>query len=56
MIFVVKHQYDGASVIDIIHGDELDTDEYQHIDSIFFCENMDEVVMVVDEILNWDIE
>lgn len=56
MIFVVDHEENGEPVIDVIHGAELDIDRYQKVNSIFFCDNVDEVMFVIAELRNWDQE
>jgi hypothetical protein len=56
MIIVVDHLRAGKPIIDIVYGDELDTDHYDKVNSIFFCETVEEVMFVVSEIRNWGYE
>lgn len=56
MIFVVEHKVNGEVKIDVVHGEELDTDAYDHVEKIFFCETEVEAQAVVAEIRNWGSE
>jgi hypothetical protein len=53
MIFVVAHGDDGVTVE---YGDELNTEDYEDIKYIFFCDNEEEAEMVVHEVMNWGVE
>jgi len=52
MIFVVAHGDDGVTVE---YGDELNTELYQDIKCIFFCDNEEEAEMVVHEVMRWGV-
>ena len=51
-IFVVEHNKDGAWQVETIICEDLDTSQYQPIQKIFVCENMDEARAVSDELHN----
>ena len=53
MIFVVEHERAGKLILDIVFGDELETDHYEYVKSIFFCETMEQAMLVVSKIRNW---
>jgi hypothetical protein len=55
MIFVVEYEKNGDRYIDIVHKSELDTDPYEKINKIFFCENATEVKEVT-RALNQEIQ
>jgi hypothetical protein len=56
MIFVVEHVTNGHTLIDVVHGDELNTDAYDHVNKIFFCESDVEAQLVVGELRNYGCE
>ena len=56
MIFVVEHEKDGRVVFDVVHGDELNTDAYDRVNKIFFCESDVEAQLVVEELRNYGRE
>jgi hypothetical protein len=56
MIFVVDHERAGKPIIDIVYGEELETDHYDKVNCIFFCDNVEEVMLVVSELRNWERE
>jgi hypothetical protein len=51
MHFVIEHEKDGPWQLQILlDKEEIDTTQFEPIKKIFFCENMQEVDMVVTEI------
>ena len=45
-------EYGDKQVIALMDCDELDTDTIPNIKKIFFCESIDEVLIVIEELRN----
>ena len=45
-------EYGDKQVIALVDCDELDTDTIPNIKKIFFCESIDEVLIVIEELRN----
>ena len=56
MIFVVEFEQDGRRFVGVEHGDELDTDKFERVNKIFFCETEEEAQIVLSDFRNWDDE
>ena len=55
MIFVMEHDLYGSKAITILSdSDELETKRFEGLEKLFFCENTEEVQMVVAELMGDD--
>lgn len=50
MIFVIEHKRDNKWQVDTVICEDLDTTQYQPVQKIFLCENMEEAIAVNEQL------
>jgi hypothetical protein len=50
MIFVVEYEKSGNKCVDVLYQAHLETDKYEQVNKIFFCDNYHEVQAVLGEL------